>query len=240
MLDAGHSTHYIGSITGVYASTISRLHSNVVIMDGHDRGRQKVQSGWKWICATTTTLSEKEWHRDGGPSTAPNPPPPPFYYSSTGAPFILRNTCTYQSLTLYSKQFSINHNIIIACPQNNARQCAWYMMMVTHIPTSKECSELYKSSGSYLTKLSPTNIHHAAHLITTRKAENAVQVTKLLKTIINQSLSPTTVWWHLKKADMKAVVKRKCPLLSAKHCKACLNYAHTHKDWTVEDWKRVV
>ena len=39
---------------------------------------------------------------------------------------------------------------------------------------------------------------------------------------------------------MKAVVKRNRPLLSAKHCKACLNYAHAHKDWTVEDWKRVV
>ena len=38
---------------------------------------------------------------------------------------------------------------------------------------------------------------------------------------------------------MKAVVKRKHPLLSAKHHKACLDYAHAYKDWTVEDWKRV-
>ena len=36
------------------------------------------------------------------------------------------------------------------------------------------------------------------------------------------------------------MVKRKCPLLSAKHRKARLNYAHAHKDWTVKDWKRVV
>ena len=105
---------------------------------------------------------------------------------------------------------------------------------------SKECSELHKSSGGRPTKLSPTNIHHAVHLITTKKAVNAVQVIKSLKTITNQSLSPTTVWRHLKKAGMKAVVKRKCPLLSAKHRKAHLDYAHAHKDWTVEDWKRVV
>ena len=39
---------------------------------------------------------------------------------------------------------------------------------------------------------------------------------------------------------MKAVVKRKRPLLSVKHHKAHLNYAHAHKDWTVEDWKMVV
>ena len=39
---------------------------------------------------------------------------------------------------------------------------------------------------------------------------------------------------------MKAVVKRNCPPLSAKHRKALLDYAHAHKDWTVKDWKRVV
>src|SRR6266567_8496475 len=87
---------------------------------------------------------------------------------------------------------------------------------------------------------SPTNIRHAVHLITTRKAENVVQVTKSLKNITNQSRSPSTVCLHLKKAGMKAVVKTKRPLLSAKHCKARLDYAYAHKDWTVEDWRRVV
>src|SRR6266566_8320929 len=75
----------------------------------------------------------------------------------------------------------------------------------------KECSELHKSSGGHPTKLSPANICYAVHLITTRKAENTVQVTKTLKNITNQSLSPTTVRRHLKKAGMKAVVKTKCP-----------------------------
>ena len=101
---------------------------------------------------------------------------------------------------------------------------------------SKEHSELPKSSGGRSTKLPLADICHAVHLITTRKAENAVQVTKSLHNITNQSLSPTTVQCHLK----KAVVKTKHPLLSAKHCKARLDYAIAHKDWTVEDWKRVV
>src|SRR6266550_758463 len=105
---------------------------------------------------------------------------------------------------------------------------------------SKECSELNKSSGGRPTKLSPTNICHAVHLITTRKAENAVQVTKSLKNITNQSLSPSTVCLHLKKAGMKAVVKTKHPLLSAKHRKACFDYAFAHKDWTMKDWKKVI
>ena len=105
---------------------------------------------------------------------------------------------------------------------------------------SKKCSKLHKSSGGHSTKLSSANICHAVHLITTRKAENAVQVTKTLKNITNQSLSPTTVQRHLKKAGIKAVVKTKCPLLSVKHRKAHLDYVHAHKDWTVKDWERVI
>ena len=48
-------------------------------------------------------------------------------------------------------------------------------------------------------------------LLLLRKAENAVQVTKSLKNITNQSLSPTTVQRYLKKAGMKAVIKKKMP-----------------------------
>jgi hypothetical protein len=39
---------------------------------------------------------------------------------------------------------------------------------------------------------------------------------------------------------MKAVVKKKRPALKKHHRKARLDFALTHKDWTVEDWKKVV
>ena len=39
---------------------------------------------------------------------------------------------------------------------------------------------------------------------------------------------------------MKTVVKSKHPLLSARHCKAHLDFTYAHKDWTVENWKKVV
>jgi DDE superfamily endonuclease len=39
---------------------------------------------------------------------------------------------------------------------------------------------------------------------------------------------------------MKAVVKRKHPLLKAQHRKDCLKFACYHANWTVEDWKRVL
>src|ERR1700761_241542 len=105
---------------------------------------------------------------------------------------------------------------------------------------SKECSELQKSTGGRPKKLSPSNICHAIHLISTQRAENAVQVTKTLSNIINQPLSPGTTCLHLKKAGMKAVVKTKHPLLSARHRKVHLDFAHAHEDWTLDDWKRVV
>ena len=105
---------------------------------------------------------------------------------------------------------------------------------------SKECSKLQKSTDEHLSKLSPVNVRHAIHLIITRRAENAVQVTKTLKNIINKPLSPSTVCLYLKKIGMKAVVKKKHPLLSVKHRKSHLDFAHAHKDWTVEDWKRVI
>ena len=104
----------------------------------------------------------------------------------------------------------------------------------------KECSELQKSTGGRLSKLSPTNVCHAIHLITTWRAENAVQVTKTLRNVINKPLSLSTVCLHLKKTGMKAVVKKKRPLLYTKHRKSHLDFAHAHKDWTVEDWKRVI
>ena len=105
---------------------------------------------------------------------------------------------------------------------------------------SKEHSELQKAAGGHPFKLSSTNMYHAICLISSGKAENAVQVTRVFTNVVNQPLSATTVCQLLKKTGMKAVVKSKCPLLLAKHYKACLHYAYAHKDWTVEDWKKAV
>ena len=44
----------------------------------------------------------------------------------------------------------------------------------------------------------------------------------------------------MKEVGMKAAVKRKRPLLTKKYMKERLDFAIAHKDWTVEDWKRVV
>jgi transposase len=105
---------------------------------------------------------------------------------------------------------------------------------------SKHRSTLSKSKGGRPSKLSPSNIHYAIRLITSQKAENAAEVTKTLEDITNQPLSSKTVRRGLKAAGMKAVVKKKRPLLSRRHRRNRLDFALAHKDWTLDDWKRVI
>src|SRR5258705_5389130 len=109
---------------------------------------------------------------------------------------------------------------------------------------SRLCSRyrpyLNESQGGCHSGLSDHNIHYALRLIGTGKAENAVQVTKTLSNIVNQPISAQTVRNGMKKAGMKAVVKKKGPLLSKKHRQERLDFALSHQDWTVDDWRRVV
>jgi hypothetical protein len=105
---------------------------------------------------------------------------------------------------------------------------------------TKHHSHLSKSIGGHPVKLSPANLCHATHLISSRKAETATAIAKSLSTIISQPLSAQTVRNHLKKVGMKAVVKQKRPFLSKKHQKARLDFAIAHQYWTVDDWKRVI
>ena len=63
---------------------------------------------------------------------------------------------------------------------------------------------------------------------------------KTLSTIIDQPLHPNTIRRCFKESGMKAIVKKKRPLLSVKHHKARLDFAIAYKDWTIEDWKKVI
>jgi hypothetical protein len=71
------------------------------------------------------------------------------------------------------------------------------------------------------------------------KVDNAVEATKALLKITNTSISYQTVRCQLKARGMKAVVKRKRPLLKPHHRKARMEFAERHLEWTIEDWKKV-
>jgi transposase len=104
----------------------------------------------------------------------------------------------------------------------------------------KHCPYLPRSNGGRPRKLTDRNVQHAVRLISSGKAETAVEVTRALQDVVNGSLSPETTRRYLKQAGMKAVVKKKKPALTARHKHNRLDFALAHRDWTVEDWKKVV
>jgi hypothetical protein len=53
-------------------------------------------------------------------------------------------------------------------------------------------------------------------------------------------VSAQTVRNALRETGMRDAIKQKKPLLRARHIKARLEVARKYKDWTVDDWKRVV
>ena len=105
---------------------------------------------------------------------------------------------------------------------------------------TKHCPNLPKATGGHPSIISPTDMQHATQPFGTGKAENAVQITKTLQDVKNHFISPQTICCHLKKASIKVVVKQKCPLLSKHHRRERLDFALSHQDWTVDDWKHVI
>jgi len=75
--------------------------------------------------------------------------------------------------------------------------------------SKKNFPGLPKSSGGHPVKLSPANICHTTTLITSEKAETAVQVSKALQTSTTKPIIAQKVCRHLGATGVKAVVKRK-------------------------------
>lgn len=96
------------------------------------------------------------------------------------------------------------------------------------------------SSGGRPSKLSAMSQRAVLTQITTGKAANAVEATNYINTIIPTPVSSETVRRVLRKNSFKAVVKKKKPLLSARHRQRRLAFAQKYREWTVEDWKRVI
>lgn len=89
-------------------------------------------------------------------------------------------------------------------------------------------------------KLSSTDQHAVIAQIKTGKASNAIQARDHINSIISEPVSSQTIRRVLKKHSFKAVVKKKKPLLNARHRKARLAFAQKYQEWTMEDWKRVI
>ena len=84
-------------------------------------------------------------------------------------------------------------------------------------------------------KLSSRDIHHLERYIHTNTFTHRV-TPKRLKSIFSLKLSETTIRRALNALGYNHRVARRRPFLNKRDRKRRLQFAHDHKDWTVEDW----
>ena len=100
--------------------------------------------------------------------------------------------------------------------------------------------ELPLSRGGRPPVLSGANIAYAKCIIRMGRVDNAVQVARELQNVTGGSVSPQTVRRSLRKAGLRPVVKKKHPARKPQHKRERLAWAESHKEYTLEDWKRVI
>ncbi|KAG0820392.1 hypothetical protein G6F17_012430 [Rhizopus arrhizus] len=87
--------------------------------------------------------------------------------------------------------------------------------------------------------LSAANERYCVRQATKNRVPSAVKVAECLENDIGKKVGVETVRRALRKAGLGAIEKPKKPLLSAKIIRNRLSWYITHKDWTVDDWKRM-
>lgn len=97
-----------------------------------------------------------------------------------------------------------------------------------------------RSKGGQPAKLTPREKRELARMIITGGAENARQATRMINLNRTDPVSDETVRTALKQHNLVVRRRIKKPLLSAKHRRARLIWAHKHREWTNDDWKRVI
>ncbi|KAK4521097.1 uncharacterized protein ATC70_013041 [Mucor velutinosus] len=103
----------------------------------------------------------------------------------------------------------------------------------------ENCPGVKTSKGGRLRVLSEADKRYCVRKVTKERVSSAVKVTKMLKNF-QMKVHPETVRRALRTAGLGAIEKEKKPLLSDANVKKRLAWCKQHKDWTVDDWKRVI
>ncbi|KAG1181460.1 hypothetical protein G6F35_015898 [Rhizopus arrhizus] len=102
------------------------------------------------------------------------------------------------------------------------------------------CFGLGKPKGGRPKLLSAADERYCVRQVTKTRISSAIKVAKELEKDTGRKVSADTVCRALHKAGLGAIEKPKKPLLSAKNIRKRLSWCMAHKDWTVDDWKRVI
>ncbi|KAG1494587.1 hypothetical protein G6F53_012542 [Rhizopus delemar] len=101
------------------------------------------------------------------------------------------------------------------------------------------CFGLRKPKGGRRKILSMVDERYCVRQVTKTRRSSAAKVAKELEKDIGRKVIAVTVRRTLRKAGLGAIEKPKTALLSAKNICKRLSWCMAHKDWTVDDWKRV-
>ncbi|KAG1578082.1 hypothetical protein G6F48_012220 [Rhizopus delemar] len=102
------------------------------------------------------------------------------------------------------------------------------------------CFGLHKPKCGRRKILSAADERYCVRQVTKNRMSSATKVAKELEKDTGRKVSAKTVRRTLRKAGLGAIEKPKKPLLSAKNIRKRLSWCMAHKDWTIDDWKRVV
>ncbi len=97
-----------------------------------------------------------------------------------------------------------------------------------------------KSKGGAKKKLSLRDEKFCAKQITSRESKSVTELTKTLAEKHNINVNRRTVARALNNQGLRAGEKKKKPGLSQKNIKARFEWAKERRNWTVEDWNRVI
>ncbi|KAI0997290.1 hypothetical protein K3495_g10896 [Podosphaera aphanis] len=106
------------------------------------------------------------------------------------------------------------------------------------LKTLPEESSARKRGG--VSKLTPRDKRRIVNNIANRIVKTPKQAAAGLQASMGISVTPQTVRNVLRESDLKAKKKPKKPALTTRHRKARLDFSLRHKEWTIEDWKKVV
>ena len=88
-------------------------------------------------------------------------------------------------------------------------------------------------------KLSKASERRLVQAVETGVCSDAVSAHKSLPTASRNVISRKTIARTLQRHGLRAHIKQKKPMLTARHRKLRLAFARAHQHWTVEDWKKV-
>ena len=101
-------------------------------------------------------------------------------------------------------------------------------------------SQKENNPGGYPSKLSAHDKQSIVQQFNSGKLDNAVQAANFINSTSTHPVHPQTVRNALKAAGFYSATKEKVPMLKLAHHQRWLKFAQCHRNWTVEDLKRVL